>query len=81
MTSLTIQIPDDVAKGIMAEAAQRHVSPEQVAAEQLIRLSPASKPKPARTYASFFGVAKGQAGAYGSVEAIDRYIAESRSEW
>ncbi len=81
MTSMTIQIPDDVAEGLMAEAAQRRVSPEQVAAEQLIRLSPASKPEPTRSYASFFGVAKGQPGAFGSVEAIDRYITESRNEW
>ena len=49
MTSLTIQIPDEVAKGLMAEAAQRHMSPEQVAAEQLIRLSPVSKAKPTRS--------------------------------
>jgi hypothetical protein len=81
MTSLTIQIPDEVAESLMEEAAQRQVPPEQVAAEQLIRLSPANKPKPIRRYASFFRVAKGQPGSYGSVEAIDRYIAESRDEW
>jgi len=79
MTSLTIQIPDEVAKGLMAEAAQRHVSPEQVAAEQLIRLSPANKAKPsARSYASFFGAAKG---VYASPEAVDRAIEEMRNEW
>ena len=79
MTSLTIQIPDDVAKGLMAEAAQRHISPEQVAAEQLIRLSPVSRPGPAgRSYASFFGAAKG---VYESPEAVDRAIEEMRNEW
>jgi hypothetical protein len=78
MTSMTIQIPDDVAKGLMAEATQRHISPEQVAAEHLIRLSPASKPKPARSYASFFGAAKG---VYASPEAVDRAIEEIRNEW
>jgi hypothetical protein len=81
MTSLTIQLPDDVAKGLIAEATQRHISPEQVAVEQLIRLSPASKPKPARSYASFFGVANGRPGAHGSPEAADRYIEEIHSEW
>ncbi len=78
MTSLTIQIPDDVAKRLMAEATQRHISPEQVAAEQLIRLSPASKAKPSRSYASFFGAAKG---VYASPEDVDRAIEEMRSEW
>ncbi len=79
MTSLTIQIPDDVAQGLMAEAAQRHVSLEQVAVEQLIRVSPANKPKPsARSYASFFGAAKG---VYASPEAVDRAIEEIRNEW
>jgi hypothetical protein len=79
MTSLTIQIPDDVAKGLIDEAAQRHLSPEQVAAERLTRLSPASKPKSSgRSYASFFGAAKG---VYASPEAVDRAIEEIRNEW
>ena len=81
MKSLTIQIPDAVASDLVAEAAQRNVSPEQVAAEKVIRLSPAGHSMPARSYASFFGAAKGQPGSFGSVEAVDRFIAESRSEW
>jgi len=81
MKILTIQIPDEVADGLVAEAAQRHVSPEQVAAEQLIRMSPSSKPRSARRYSSFFGAAKGQPGSYGSVEEIDRYLTELRNEW
>jgi len=81
MKSLTVQIPDDVANGLIAEAAQRQISPEQVAAEQLIRMSPASKTKPTQRYASFFGAAKGQPGSYGSVEEIDRYMTELRNEW
>ncbi|WP_025226824.1 hypothetical protein [Fimbriimonas ginsengisoli] len=81
MTKLTIQIPDEVAQGLEIEAAQRHISLEQVVAEQLIRLSPANKPKPIHRYASFFGVAEGRPGAHGSVEAIDRYVEDQRSEW
>lgn len=78
MTSMTIQIPDDVAKGLMAEAAERHISPEQVVAEHLIRLSPAIRPKSARSYASFFGAARG---VYESPEAVDHAIQEMRNEW
>ena len=36
---------------------------------------------PARSFASFFGVAKGRPGAHGSREAVDRYIEELRNEW
>jgi N-acetyl-gamma-glutamylphosphate reductase len=75
MHDLTIQIPDDVAADLIAEAARRHVSPEEVAAEQVIRLSSASRPKPTRTYASYFGAAHG---VYGSPEAVDRAIEEMR---
>jgi hypothetical protein len=78
MTSLTIQIPDEVAKRLMAEAAQRHISPEQVAVEQLSRLSPAGESAPTRSYASFFGAAKG---VYRSPEDVDHAIEEMRSEW
>jgi|GEM_PF-6723715 len=81
MTSLTIQIPDELAQGLVAEAVQRHISPEQVAAEKLILLSPPSQPKPTPTYKSFFGAAKGQPGSYGSLEEIDRYLTELRNEW
>ncbi len=81
MKSLTIQIPDDVADGLVTEAALRHVTPEQLAAERLIEISPKGASKSAPTYASFFGAAKGRPGAHGSVEAVDRYVAEQRSEW
>ena len=81
MTSMTIQIPDDVAKGLVAEAAQRHLSPEQVAVERLIRLSPTSEHSSARvSYASLFGAAQGP-GTHKSREEVDRYIAELRAEW
>jgi len=33
-----------------------------------------------RSYASFFGAAKGP-GAHGSPEAVDRYIEDLRNEW
>lgn len=36
---------------------------------------------PGRSYGSFFGVAKGRPGAYGSPEAADRYIEEMRNAW
>lgn len=81
MTRLTIQIPDDVAQGLKAEAAKRDVPFEQVAVERLISASPESGTKPVRSYASYFVAAKGQPGAYGSVEAIDRYITELQNEW
>jgi hypothetical protein len=70
-----------VAQSLLAEAAQRHISLEQVAAEKLIRQSPVPTAKPTRRYASFFGAAKGRPGSHGSVEAVDKYIAELRSEW
>ncbi len=81
MTSLTIQIPDDVAKGLMAEAAQRNISLEQVAAEQLARLSPATRSEAPRvSYASLFGAARGP-GTHTSREEVDLYLAELRAEW
>ena len=81
MTTLTIQIPDEVATGLSVEAAQRHVTLEQVVAEQLTRLVAGKKPKASRTYSSYFGVSKGQLGSFGTVEAVDKHLAESRNEW
>ena len=81
MTSLTIQLPDDVAKDIIAEAVQRHISPEQVAVEQLTRLSSSSKTQPTSvSYASLFAAAEGP-GTHKSREEVDSYIADLRAEW
>jgi hypothetical protein len=81
MISLTLEIPDDVALTLSTEAIARKITIEQLAIEQLSRVSPSTSEEPRRSYASYFGIAKGQPGALGSVEAIDRYVSEQRNEW
>jgi len=81
MTSLTIYIPDEVAQDLVADAFQRQVSPEQLVADELIRLYPKHSSDQIPDYTAYFGIAKGRPGALGSVEAIDRHIQELRDEW
>lgn len=45
------------------------------------KLAAEGKTSSRRSYASFFGVAKGRPGTHGSPEAADRYIEELRNEW
>ena len=80
MTSLTIQIPDHVAKSLVEEGAQRRITPEGVAAEQLTSLSPvATKDMAPVSYASLFAAATGP-GTFKTREEVDRYISELRAE-
>jgi len=81
MTSITLQIPDEIALQLEARAAERHITVEQFAAQQLMALVPQGNAGSPRSYAAYFGIAKGQPGVFGSKEAIDRYVDEMRSEW
>jgi hypothetical protein len=54
----------------------------QAGLEMFVRDTPSpssAESAPTRSYESFFGVAKGRPGAYGSPEAADRYIEDLRN--
>jgi len=86
-----LHIPENSRRGqvIQMIVDQRQITPEQVL-EQIVdeglkatlqSTPPAAEAKSRRSYASFFGVAKGRPGAHGSPEAANRYLEELRSEW
>ena len=86
-----LHIPEDSQRGqvIQMLIAKQHISPEE-ALERIVdeglkstlqNKSTGAAIAPRRSYASFFGVAKGRPGAHGSKEAADRYIEELRNAW
>jgi hypothetical protein len=85
-----LSIPHHFENQIQEVAADQHISTDE-ALDRIIRAGlerlgpksslPAGERGTERSYASFFGVAKGRPGVHGSREAVDRYIEELRSEW
>ena len=75
------EIPREFEPKIQQVADSEHIS-EQEALDRIIRagleLFVSKAQHPPASYASLFGAAKS---GYGSREAIDRAIAEMRSEW
>jgi plasmid stability protein len=66
--SMTVNVPDDLAARLAAEAERRGASVDEVAAELLTAGLPAdSNPRPARRHLSFAGI-----GASGGGEAVGR---------
>jgi len=88
---IRLSIPEDSQRGqlIASLAARQHITPEEVLTkivDEVLKTTLQNEPTgeaeaPKRSYASFFGVAKGRPGAHGSPEAADRYIEELRNAW
>jgi hypothetical protein len=85
---MTYNIPQHYEPQIHEVAQAQHISETEVLErifkagfEQFAGESSNIKTASRRSYASFFGVANGRAGAHGSREAVYRYIAELRNEW
>jgi len=81
-------IPQEYEPQIQKVARAQHITESEVlerifkAGLEQFAATPSGKDTTrSRSYASFFGVAKGRPGAHGSREAVDRYIAELRDEW
>jgi len=78
-------LPASIEQGVQRFAAELHISHDEALLKLIetgltvSRLTTPAAPK--RSYASFFGVAKGRPGAHGSPEAADRYIEELRNAW
>lgn len=81
---MALSIPSRYEPKIEEVAQAQHITKyealDRVLEAGLERLIPPAT-APRRSYASFFGVAKGRPGAHGSPEAADLYIAEQRSGW
>jgi hypothetical protein len=83
MRAITIQIPDEVADRLEAEAQARRITLEAVIEDRVLAMQqPDHHPStPPGFYGSFWGAAKGKPGAHGSFDAVEKYIGNVRSEW
>jgi hypothetical protein len=76
---ITLHIPDDIARNLMAEAASRHITVEELAAERI-----ESRRVPARDRPDYVALAMAGSkspSARKSVEQIDADIDAVRDEW
>ena len=81
---MALNIPSRYESRIEQIALAHHISKgevlDRVLEAGLERFATMSE-RPHRSYASFFGIAKGRPGSHNSPEAVDAYIEDLRSEW
>ena len=71
--SMTVNLPDDVARRLEAAAAARGVTVEELAAEVLSDNAPAIDPAPRRRHLGFVGIG---ASTHGISHQIDELLAD-----
>jgi plasmid stability protein len=69
VSELRVEIPDDVARGLATEAAQRGTSAEEIAAEVLTRHVPSASSRPMPRF-----VGKGHSGRHDLSVRIDEIL-------
>lgn len=77
-------LPANIEENVQRFADELHISHDEALLQLIQTGLSASRPystPPTRSYASFFGIAKGRPSAHGSAEEADRYIEDLRNAW